>query len=119
MRLLPGETIVGAASVSADGDVLLASRHGQIKRLQVKSLRLCERGDLGQIGLRFERRDDVLVDLQAATAAVVAAVMVGGRSLRLKVADLERQGSSGCGQPCALKPGEILQELVPLLESPA
>jgi len=119
MRLLPGETIVGAASVSGDGDVLLASRQGQIKRLRVQSLRLCERGDLGQIGLRFERRDDVLVDLQAATAAVVAAMMVGGRSLRLNVADLERQGSSGCGQPCALKPGESLQQLVPLLDSPA
>ena len=33
LRLLPGETVVGAAGVSPDGCVLLASRSGQLKRL--------------------------------------------------------------------------------------
>jgi len=78
-----------------------------------------ERGDLGRSACASSAATNVLVDLQAATAGSGGGRDGGGRSLRLKVADLERQGSSGCGQPCALKPGEILQELVPLAESPA
>ncbi|MFO0003384.1 MAG: DNA gyrase C-terminal beta-propeller domain-containing protein, partial [bacterium] len=35
MRLLPGEEVVGAASVPAAGEVLLASRRGQLKKLQI------------------------------------------------------------------------------------
>ena len=114
MRLLPGEEIVGAACGTKGADLLLASRLGQIKRLRLESLRPCERGDLGQIGLRFERREDVLVDLQA-SAAVMAATVAGGRSLRLRLEELERQDSLGPGQTIPLKPGETIQELVPLL----
>ena len=115
MRLLPGEEIVGAACGAASADVLLASSLGQIKRLRHSSLRPCARGDLGQIGLRFERRDDGLVDLQAATTAVVAATVSSGRSFRLRLEDLERQDCLGSGQTFPLKPGETVQGLVPLL----
>jgi DNA gyrase subunit A len=45
LRLLPGETVVGAAGVSPDGFVLLASRSGQLKRMAANSLRRCQRGD--------------------------------------------------------------------------
>ena len=48
LRLLPGETVVGAAGVAADGSVLLASRGGQLKRLAVNSLRRCQRDFKGQ-----------------------------------------------------------------------
>jgi DNA gyrase subunit A len=114
MRLLPGEVVVGAACGAASADLLLASRLGQLKRLRLESLRPCERGDLGQIGLRFERREDALVDLQA-SAAVVAATVSGGRSFRLRLEELERQDSLGAGRSFPLKPGETIQELVPLL----
>ena len=71
LRLLPGERVVGAARAAAGGSVLLASRRGQVKRLQLESLRPCQRGAMGQIGLRFLERDDALVDLQAGDAGVI------------------------------------------------
>ncbi|MCX5947027.1 MAG: topoisomerase IV, partial [Cyanobacteria bacterium] len=119
MRLLPGETVVGAAAVRADGTVLLASRRGQIKRLRVDSLRPSERGDLGQIGLRFLERDDDLVDLCEDRGSVVGVRLVNGegRSLRLRVGDLETEDCTGTGQLQSLPKDDAIQQLVPLIAS--
>ena len=68
MRLLPGESIVGAAAVAAGGDVLLISQLGQLKRLGIDHLRRCQRGAIGEIGLRFEQRNDALTDLRSTSA---------------------------------------------------
>jgi DNA gyrase subunit A len=117
LRLLPGETVVGAACGAPEGTVLLASRLGQIKRLRVDSLRLCQRGDLGQIGLRFLQRGDQLVDLQGGEASLVGVTLAGvaGRSLRLRVDQLSPEDAAGSGTTLSLKPGDAVQELVPLL----
>jgi len=115
LRLLPGETVVGAAGVMPDGCVLLASRAGQLKRLAVNSLRRCLRGDLGQIGVRFAQRSDQLIDLREDHSHVVAAVLSDGRSLRLDAAELEPEDDTGSGQPLGLGTNEAVAELVPLL----
>jgi len=84
--------------------------------------RLCERGRFScQDGLPLRRRDECAGGLQAATAAVAGGRDGGRAQLRLKVADLERQGSSGL-RPAMLRSsrGEILQETGGrLLEAPA
>ncbi|MFN5465014.1 MAG: DNA topoisomerase (ATP-hydrolyzing) subunit A [Cyanobacteriota bacterium] len=120
MRLLPGENVVGAACVPSSGEVLLASRMGQLKKLQVASLRLCQRGDLGQIGLRFLQRSDQLVDLQAADGAVVGVRLTGGegRHLRWGVANLAIEDGSTAGLQLPLRTGESVLELVPLVTAP-
>jgi DNA gyrase subunit A len=117
LRLLPGETVAGAACGAPEGTVLLARRLGPIKRLRVDSLRLCQRGDLGQIGLRFLQRDDQLVDLQSGEASLVGVTLAGvsGRSLRLQVDQLSPEDAAGSGTALILKPGDAVQELVPLL----
>ena len=117
MRLLPGERVVGAASSPASGNVVLASRLGQLKRLALESLRLCQRGDLGQIGLRFLDRSDELVDLQGPGPSVMGVVLAGGNglSLRLKLAAVPLQDTSGSGLSLGLATGQQVQELVPLL----
>jgi len=117
MRLLPGERVVGAASSPASGNVLLASRLGQLKRLALDSLRLCQRGDLGQIGLRFLNRSDELVDLQGPGPSVMGVMLAGGNglSLRLKLAAVPLQDTSGSGLSLGLATGQQVQELVPLL----
>ena len=117
LRLLPGETVVGAAGVRATGSVLLASRQGQIKRLSVASLRPCERGDLGQIGLRFLQRGDGLVDLRDDQSAVVGVRLAhtDSRSLRLRSDGLEAQDCTGTGRLLSLQKGDTLQQLVPLI----
>ncbi|MFO8238155.1 MAG: topoisomerase IV, partial [Prochlorococcaceae cyanobacterium] len=118
LRLLPGEAVVGAAAVAGpEGAGLLASRRGWIKRLGVDQLRLCQRGDLGQIGLRFSHRLDQLADLCDAEAALVAAVLSSRRSARLQPADLESQDSGGVGVSLGLADREELQALVPLVQA--
>jgi DNA gyrase subunit A len=116
MRLLPGETIVGAAAVSASGAVLLASRLGQLKRLNVDALRPCLRGDLGQIGLQFLQRGDELVDLQNDPPAVVAVRLQGSaNTVRLAVAELPLEEPQGSGLQLSLASGQEVAALVPLL----
>jgi DNA gyrase subunit A len=116
LRLLPGEAVVGAACVAAEGGVVLASRRGQIKRLGADQLRLCQRGDLGQIGLRFLERNDSLVDLRGDEPPLLGVRLVGseGRSLRLRPVDLPREDGSGAGVQLALTDGDEVRELVPL-----
>jgi DNA gyrase subunit A len=115
LRLLPGESVVGAAAATADGQVLLATRRGRVKRLAMAGLRICQRGDLGQIGIRFLERDDRLVDLQADRAPLVGARVSGGNgSLRFLPADLPVQEADGTGEDLKLPAGLELAGLVPL-----
>jgi DNA gyrase subunit A len=114
LRLLPGEAVVSACCVSADGAVLLASRLGQIKRLAVADLRSCQRGDMGQIGLRFNQRDDALAALSSASTDMVAVILGNSRSLRLQPAALELQDSTGTGLQLDLGSHQEVQTLVPL-----
>ena len=114
LRLLPGETVVGAAGVDAEGSVLLASARGQIKRLGVAGLRRCQRGDLGQIGLRFEQREDQLIDLRPGNAHLVAGLLSDGRSLRLATAALIAEDPGGSGMALPLTASDRLNALIPL-----
>jgi DNA gyrase subunit A len=92
---------------------------GQLKKLQVASLRLCQRGDLGQIGLRFLQRSDQLVDLQGADTAWVGVRLEGseGRHLRWSVGELASEDTTTSGLLLPLKPGEQIRELVPLVKN--
>jgi DNA gyrase subunit A len=118
LRLLPGEAVVGAACVAGGGEggVVLASRGGQLKRLRLADLRLCQRGDLGLIGLRFHSRGDVLVDLCGDDASLIGLRLEGGagRSARLRPGDLPAEDGAGTGLQLPLAASESLLELVPL-----
>jgi DNA gyrase subunit A len=113
LRLLPGERVVGAAAVVPGGHLLLASRHGQLKRQAVDELRSCARGDLGQIGLRFAQRDDELVDLCPADAPLVS-VQAGGISLRLDPAGLPQGPEGDAGERLNLPSDATVTALLPL-----
>ena len=117
LRLLPDEEVVGAACGGADSSVLLVSRAGRLKRLRLESLRLCQRGDLGQIGLRLPDRSDRLVDLCGDASPLIGVRLTGGegRSLRLGLAELPSQDASGEGQDLPLTGADAVRELVPLI----
>jgi len=118
MRLLPGEAIVGAADVGPGGTVLMASRLGQIKRLNVSQLRTCLRGDLGQIGLQFLQRSDALIDLQAESGPILGVRLTpGDGSLRLTAADLQPEGPAAAGLQLQLPNGQSVRDLVPLISA--
>lgn len=120
LRLLPDEEVVGAACGRPDSSVLLVSRGGRLKRLRHEGLRLCQRGDLGQIGLRLPDRSDRLVDLCGDGSPLIGVRLAGGegRSLRLQPADLPEQDAAGEGQALPLAAGDAVRELVPLISSP-
>ena len=114
MRLLPGESIVGAAATAAGGDVLLISQLGQLKRLGIDHLRRCQRGAIGEIGLRFEQRNDALTDLRSTTARVSVETQAG--SLRLASDSLPVEDGRGTGQQLKLPKGQTVQRLLPLID---
>jgi len=113
MRLLPGETIIGAAVTAADAEVLLISALGQLKKLAVSNLRLCQRGDLGEIALRFSNRNDQLVDLRACDIEMVAVETQTG-SIRLQTDNLLAEDSRGTGLNLELPKAEKVTRLLPL-----
>ena len=114
MRLLPGESIVGAAATAAGGDVLLLSQLGQLKRLGIDHLRRCQRGAIGEIGLRFEQRNDALTDLRSTTARLSVETQAG--SLRLASDSLPVEDGRGTGQQLKLPKGQTVQRLLPLID---
>jgi DNA gyrase subunit A len=116
LRLLPGETVVGATCGAAAAGVLLATQLGRVKRLAVSELRPCQRGDLGQIGLRFLERDDRVVDLQGDSSAVVGVTLAGSppRNLRLLTANLPNDDAGGSGLDLNLPSGTTIDALIPL-----
>jgi len=75
--------VVGAVGLEATGKVVTASRLGLIQQLPLEILRRCQRGDIGQIGVRFEQRGDQLVDLCNGNTPLLGALLADGRSLRL------------------------------------
>ncbi len=117
LRLLPDEDVVGAACGGADRSVLLVSRAGRLKRLRLDGLRLCQRGDLGQIGLRLADRSDRLVDLCGDGSPLIGVRLAGSeaRSLRLQLADLPQKDAAAEGQDLPLASGDAVRELVPLI----
>ena len=115
LRLLPGEAVVGAVGVTHDDSVLLASGQGLIKRLAVEGLRRCQRGDIGQIGVRFEQRGDQLVDLCGGHQPLLGALLADGRSLRLDAGSLSADEDAAGGQALGLGTKDQLLELIPLL----
>ncbi|QEY32580.1 DNA topoisomerase 4 subunit A [Synechococcus sp. RSCCF101] len=115
-RLLPGETMVGAVSGAADDAVLLTSGRGQLNRRRIGSLRSCQRGDLGEIGLRFRHRDDHLISLNSARSALLAVVLAGGGgSLRLATADLPGDADGETGMALAIPADGRVEQVVDLL----
>lgn len=99
LRLLPREAIVGAACCGDTSHLLLATRHGQLKRLPVEQLSPNRRGDLGQIGLRFLERSDSLLGLwSVANHPCFTLLTTDHRSCRFPWEQAPVQECSGTGE---------------------
>jgi DNA gyrase subunit A len=115
LRLLPGEAVVGAVGLSEGGSVVMASRQGLIQRLPLDSLRRCQRGDIGQIGVRFEQRGDQLVDLCNGSQPLLGVLLADGRSLRLDATSLDPDSGADAATNLSLGAKDQISELVPPL----
>ena len=115
MRMLPGESLVGAVSQSAGGeDLLVGSRNGALMRLSLSALRRCKRGDLGEMAITLEGKGNDADRLVSACSCVdlVGVVTSKGRHGRIITADL---GGNEDSTALTLKTDEQLSQLVPLL----
>ena len=120
MRMLPGETLVGAISTPAHeaanrGTVLIGSRQGAVVQLDLANLRRCRRGDLGDMALNLEgsgNNPDRVVTV-CANAEVVGVMSSQGRHGRLLSTTISEELSQPTQLP--LKADESLSELIPLL----
>jgi DNA gyrase subunit A len=114
LRLLPGETVIGAAGSNSDGSVLLGSWRGQVKRLAVNALRPCLRGDLGQIGIRFNQRDDHLLVIHEDQAQILGLILEDGRNLRCSITNIPIEQDPGSPGEPILDQNEKLMDLTPV-----
>ena len=120
MRMLPGETLVGAISTPAHeaanrGTVLIGSRQGAVVQLDLASLRRCRRGDLGDMALNLDGtgNDPDRVVTVCANAEVIGVMSNQGRHGRLLGTSISGELSQPTQLP--LKADESLSELIPLL----
>ena len=115
LRLLPGEQLVGAVSLPADapGQLIAATRQGRLIRRPLDDLRLCHRGDLGDLAIDLNATaapDDRLVSVCLA-APLLGLISSQGRHGRIAGTAI----SSDLSLDLSLREGETLQALVPLI----
>jgi len=118
LRLLPGETVVGATAAGSNSCVVMASKSGYITRIAVSSLRPCLRGDLGQISARLAKRGDQWVDLRVDRQSIIGILLDSGRSQRIHTAEMNNQGSEEASPALTLTldQRESIVELVQLVD---
>ncbi|MFL0748813.1 MAG: DNA topoisomerase (ATP-hydrolyzing) subunit A [Prochlorococcus sp.] len=122
MRLLPGEEIVGAVAYppGVKNNLLLATRLGRIIKLSISSMRVCSRGDLGEIGLPIKNSKlikDRVVDICNGNC-LVGLISSQGRNGRIEASELEVTIASKPNTNIVqLKDNEVIQTLVPLTTS--
>jgi DNA gyrase subunit A len=115
LRLLPEEQLVGAVSLPADapGQLIAATGQGRLIRRPLGDLRLCHRGDLGDLAIDLNAAaapDDRLVSVCLA-APLLGLISSQGRHGRIAGTAI----SSDHSLELPLREGETLQALVPLI----
>ncbi len=66
LRLSKKETLIGCAVINPGEDVMLMTSQGYAKRLNMRKLRLANRGDLGVQAMKFTTKTDQLVGILCA-----------------------------------------------------
>ncbi|HGY5539853.1 MAG TPA: DNA gyrase/topoisomerase IV subunit A [Prochlorococcus sp.] len=122
MRLLPGEEVIGgiACPPNTENNLLLATRLGKIAKISISSVRVCNRGDLGEIGLSIKDSKiikDRVVDICNGDG-LVGLISNQSRHGRLEASQLKQTiASKPNTNAIRLKDKEEIQELVPLITS--
>jgi hypothetical protein len=84
-------------------------------RAFIRVVDAASRGDIGQIGLRFEQRGDQLVDLCNGSQPLLGVLLADGRSLRLDATSLDPDNGAGTVTNLSLGAKDQITELVPPL----
>lgn len=89
LRLLPGEEVIGAAAVSENDHLWIATREGVLKKSIVDNIRQNVRGDIGSFCIKVTGQSERVVDIQRSSSDILAIVTTAGSNLRLKAYDID------------------------------
>ena len=93
IRLLPGEEVIGAASVSDSAKICLASKHGSIKQLAASEIRQCNRGSIGEVYIRGTESGDRIIDLVVVECKtkILGVLFSDGSNTRIWIEELDNE----------------------------
>ncbi len=120
MRTMPEEILIGAMSRPNELDIsiVLATKYGRFKKIKMQEIRLCERGDLGDICLELNdtrSRKDRIVDIFNGNC-LSGVISSEGRTARIKYHNLNIETTDSKDlNPLGLKPNETIKEIIPLI----
>ncbi|MBM0740062.1 DNA topoisomerase 4 subunit A [Phormidium sp. CLA17] len=98
MRLGKRERLVGAATASQGGVLLLTTERGYAKRMPIAMLRLSTPGELGAYGMQFKIKTDALAGLAAVRSETEVILLTNqDRMVRLDLAAVPMQGRDTAG----------------------
>lgn len=98
IRLQKQETLVGLATLSPDGHLLLVSQQGYGKRIPLSVLRLAHRGDIGTHAVQLITKTDAVVAITEALAASEVSLLTdANRAVHLVVDRIPLWGKDGPG----------------------
>jgi DNA gyrase subunit A len=99
LRLRNQEVMIGCVTLEAEEDVLLVTQLGYAKRLQVGSLRLGNRGDIGTQSFKFANKTDALAGMVLVIPGSEVAVGTNHqRVVRVPVEAVSNLGRDSVGQ---------------------
>ncbi len=121
MRLGKREHLVGGATVSLGGQVLMVTEKGYAKRTPVATMRLSHPGDLGAQGLQFASKTDTLVGLVGLRPETeVLLLTTGDRAIRPQLDTIPMQGRETTGDRlCKLEKDEKITTVLRLSNRPS
>ena len=119
MRLLPGESLVGGLNLppgEPEQSILMATTKGRLTRIASSGLRLCQRGDLGEIAVTLKGNEDRVMAI-CAGHGLVGLTTDRGRHGRFSAEDLAcKELGETLSDQLDLKADENLSNLVRLIQ---
>lgn len=118
MKTFPGETIIGAVSTpkSCESNLVIATKCGKIKIINFKSLRKCQKGDLGEISIYLKdskKEIDRVVDVYNGKS-LGCVISTKGKNARISIQELEAIPTKE-NNPLKLKQDEFIKKVIPLI----
>ncbi|WP_320666693.1 DNA topoisomerase (ATP-hydrolyzing) [Prochlorococcus sp. MIT 1307] len=117
MKPFPGEVIIGGVSWknSPENQLVIITKYGQIKKINLNYLRQCERGDIGEICINLKKSKDLIDEVVDAYDSKLLGSIISskGRNARLSSNQLNNEIINNFIQ---LKEDEYIQKIIPLIE---
>ncbi len=115
MKTFPTEKIIGCIALKRklNDDLVIATKHGILKKIKIDLLRMCKKGDLGQIAIQLRSTiEDEIIDIYNSNQ-LIGFTTTEGRSIRINNAQFNENGIE---LKIDLKDNEFIQKVTPLLK---